>query len=84
MTRDAQLAGWVCDCQENKKENEEEIHGQQTDKFGGIGQHLVFFSEEEIHGQQTDEILLELGNIFFLQTPSTIESGLNKMKHNQL
>ena len=33
MTRDAQLAGWVCDCQENKKENEEEIHGQQTDKI---------------------------------------------------
>ena len=58
--------------------------GNKQINVGGIGQHLLFFSEEEIHGQQTDEILLELGNIFFLQTPSTIESGLNKMKHNQL
>ena len=31
MTCDAQLAGWVFDCQENKKQNEEEILEEQTE-----------------------------------------------------
>ena len=31
MTCDAQLAGWVYDCQENKKQNEAEILEQQIE-----------------------------------------------------